>query len=66
MWKKMFSSLVQDFDLFLLLAVVGTITILMLMNVNCELRNKIETQKETIDSLNVQVENYKLLYKLGE
>ena len=26
----------------------------------------IEQQQKTIDSLNVQVENYKLLYKLGE
>lgn len=37
-----------------------------ILGVKAEFKSTIKEQQETIDSLNVQVENYKLLYELGE
>ena len=39
---------------------------LILTSILISVKDKYTIQKETIDSLNSQVENYKLLYKLGE
>ena len=62
------------FDTFMYTTVslaIGALLIIAIATVymaNCKFRtsNTIKKQQETIDSLNVQIENYKLLYKLGE
>ena len=37
-----------------------------ILGIKAEYRSTIKYNQKVIDSLNVQVENYKLLYKLGE
>ena len=39
---------------------------LYILGIKAEYRSTIKYNQKVIDSLNVQVENYKLLYKLGE